>query len=208
MENLFLHPWFTIGFAAEALRKTRCTVTDEEKQLVLQAYKDSTGDWLEILNFVSQNISSIRITNLRQRYNIKEYYQTTPRQTIIIKRMQRIVNKSIQKEARDRDPESTSMSAAIINAKMRYAKKAFPETRTRQKISEVNLETSSEDVNDEDDPVSSQTRATEPTRKKKRKRASSSVEPNRAHRKMCDKAMKMMDKIQSILKDYETSDTD
>ena len=182
-------------------------MTDEEKQLVLQAYKDSTGDWLEILNFVSQNISSIRITNLRQRYNIKEYYQTTPRQTII-KRMQRIVNKSIQKEARDRDPESMSMSAAIINAKMRYAKKSFPETRTRQKISEVNLETSSEDVNDEDDPVSSQTRATEPTRKKKRKRASSSVEPNRAHRKMCDKAMKMMDKIQSILKDYETSDTD
>ena len=181
MENLFLHPWFTIGFAAEALRKTRCTVTDEEKQLVLQAYKDSTGDWLEILNFVSQNISSIRITNLRQRYHIKEYYQTTPRQTII-KRMQRIVNKSIQKEARDRDPESTSMSAAIINAKMRYAKKASPETRTRQKISEVNLKTSSEDVNDEDDPVSSQTSATEPTRKKKRKRASSSVEANHRYK--------------------------
>ena len=206
MENLFLHPWFTIDFAAEVLRKTRCTVTNEEKQLVLQTYKDSTGDWLEILNFVSQNISSIRITNPRQRYKIKEYYQTTPRQTII-KRMQRIVNKSIQKEARDRDPESTSMSAAIVNAKMRNAKKASPETRTRQKISEVNLETSSEDVNDEDDPVSSQTRATEPTRKKKRKRASSSVEANRAHRKMCDKAMKMMDKIQSILKD-ETRDTD
>ena len=39
-------------------------------------------------------------------------------------------------------------------------------------------------------------------------RARLSVEANKAHTKMCQKAMQMMDKIHSILKDYETSDTD
>ncbi len=194
-------------FSAGVLRKTRCAITDEEKQLVLQAYKESTGDWSEILNFVSQNISSICITNTRQRDKIKEYYQTNPRQTII-KRMQRILNKSIQKEARDREPESTSMSAAIIKSKMRYAKKAAPEDRRRDRISEANFQTSSEDENDEAESIGTQTRAIEPTRKKKRTRARSSVEANKAHTKMCRKAMQMMDKIHSILKDYETSDTD
>ncbi len=136
-------------FSAGVLRKTRCAIKDEEKQLVLHAYKESTGDWSEILNFVSQNISSICITNIRQRDKIKEYYQTTPRQTII-KRMQRILNKSIQKEARDRElPESTSMSAAIIKSKMRYGKKEAPEDRRRNRISEANFQTSSEDENDE-----------------------------------------------------------
>ena len=127
-------------FSAGVLCKARCAITDEEKQLVLQAYKESTGDWSEILNFVSQNISSICITNTRQRDKIKEYHQTTPRQTETINKcMQRILNNSIQKEARDREPESMSMSAGIIKSKMRYAKKAAPEDHRHDRISEANF---------------------------------------------------------------------
>ena len=67
--------------------------------------------------------------------------------------MQRILNKSIQKEARDREPESTSMSAAIIKSKMRYGKKEAPEDRRRDRISEANFQTSSEDENDEAESI-------------------------------------------------------
>ena len=95
--------------------------------------------------------------------------------------MQRILNKSIQKEARVSEAVSTSMSAAILQSKMRYAKKATPEDRYHNKISQVNLETSSEPEKDEDEPIAAQTRGIEPTRKKKRTtQARASIEANKA----------------------------
>ena len=120
-----------------------------------------------------------------------------------------MLNKSIQKEARVSEAVSTSMSAAILQSKMRYAKKATPEDHYHNKISQAILETSSETGNDEDEPIAAQSRGIEPTRKKKRTtQAHVSIEANKAHTKMCNKAMKMMDKIQSVSNEYNTSNTD
>ncbi len=61
---------------------------------------------------------------------------------------------------------------------MRNAKKVAPEDRRRDRISEANFQTSSEDENDEAESIGTQTRSIDPRRKKKRTRARSSVEAN------------------------------
>lgn len=100
------------------------------------------------------------------------------------------------------------MFTETLKHKMRYSKKTNSEERYRQKLNQANLEASSDAESDlGDGPVATQVRSVEPTRKKKKRNTGyrSTIEANKIHTKMRNRAMQIMDEIESVLEDTHTS---
>ena len=122
---------------------------------------------------------------------------------------------------------SQSMTQMIAKGKMRYARKATPEERRLTKFAHA-ANTQSSDSCEEEPPVdpsgdvedrpavaeasggdSPRRRAPKKQGKKGRKRREKfAKEANQAHTQMCNKAMRMMDKINSLLEKFDDTDSD
>lgn len=189
----------------------------------MNAY-NKCGDWDATLNYVKSHIVTMTASNLARKEQIVEYYLTSTKKAAV-KRMQRIVSQNMKKSSvgeGSTSRESTTMASAIQNSKMRYAKKSTPEERAQRKFDfAANITDSSEEDNvvndeqvvetsrgdDDDCDEDDDAKGSKKPNKKKKRRQNHAKKASETHTKMCNKAMKMMDKISNMLEKFD-SDSD
>lgn len=109
------------------------------------------------------------------------------------------------------------MSQTILEAKTRYSTKSSPEERAKAKLNfAANLnDDDSEEEEEEESTVQTNSAVKEPASsqgatvgkcKKRKKSKGNSMAANKTHTEMCDKAMKMIGRIDKFLDKFESGD--
>ena len=207
-------------------------MTKDEESLVLQGYNECNGEWEKIVDFMKERVMMLPGDYLRKS-KTNEYYQTATSKAAI-KRLQRIVNQSLKKASEPSSSSQTSatsqipsarqtlttdpssMATVIKQSKERYSKKSTPEERrARAKFNHaVHLDSSSSGSEAADmTEAKTETVKTEAARGQKRRKRHdrgkrAAKEAHKAHKEMCTKAMKMMERIDTVLNKYESSDSE
>ena len=204
-------------------------MTKDEESLLLQGYNECNGEWEKVLDFMKERAMMLPGDYLRKS-KTNEYYQTATSKAAI-KRLQRIVNQSLKKASEPSSSSQTSatsqipsarqtlsaapssMATVIRQSKERYSKKSTPEERrARAKFSHaVHLDSSSSGSEAADmDEAKTETVKTEPARGQKRRKHHDRGKraATEAHKQMCTKAMKMMERIDTVLNKYESSESE
>lgn len=210
-------------------------MTKDEEEIVLKAYHQCTGGWDEILEFIKSQVALMPGNYLKKQKTV-EYYNNAEKKAAI-KRVQRIVSQNLKKASQDSGPStsntksqpstSQSMTQMIAKSKMRYARKATPEERRLSKFAHAASVQSSDSCGEEppvdpsgdveDRPAAAEASGSDsPPRKApkkkgqkgKKRREKLAREANQAHAQMCNKAMRMMDKINSVLEKFDDTDSD
>ena len=179
----------------------RYHVTQQEQRLVSRAYQACTS-WEEMFAYVKARVREMPGNNKTQ-----EYYGTASTKSAI-QRMKRIINLE-RKQGHEKPKQSTSMAA---DRDMRYASKSTPEERRQRKFnSAVLISSESEEEASSLKPACAEQDPEEMTKspplKRKRKREAPGKKAYEAHTQMCDRAVKLMSRVQKMIDDM-SSDSD